>query len=409
MKWRSAVRVSSLSVGLASVGGVVRASVLGVLMFGLSLHATYYYNVTELPATLGEGDYWSGPMSDNGTYIAGGFAPSGGGDWHVVRWHYDGGQWTLTDLGVRPRISLSLKGINDSGSIAGFSREGVPVLEEAWVYTDTAGAWAELAGITTTKDNHASDINNAGVIAGYSAIPTGQGHAVVWDTNNGNQMTDLHTAVNLGSTSESVQAISATGRIAGEGYATGSPNYVAFTYDYPGGPTVNLGNIRADPPGWPNTNGMSADGNYLTGYLRGGVEHGWFHDGQTGTVVQPLPGDATLYPMKINNSGTFVGSSRDVLGAKTLVVYEDGVLRKVNDFLTAASSGWTLTGLADIHNDGRIAGSGTSPLGKARAVILVRVWFVPALTEAGVAALVILLAGLSCWRLRHRGCRVSAA
>ena len=104
-----------------------------------------------------------------------GRAATASGDEHAFLWTAATGMIDLGTFGG-PGSRSQAEGINDLGHVVGLVNDND---DRAYDWT-AAGGMIELPTLTGIESG-ASAINNAGQIAGYGDIATGDGHAVVWN------------------------------------------------------------------------------------------------------------------------------------------------------------------------------------------------------------------------------------
>lgn len=202
--------------------------------------------------TLGGAEAYAPALNDAGQVA--GYAANPDGNYHAFRWSQSAGMVDLGTLDGAP-ASKGL-GINDGGQVSGYSEPSLAPLQ-AFVWNDGAGiadlgrlgadlgsavaqaindkgmvagysdaldgnthgfAWTKGGGMVDIGtvggiDSYATLINNAGQIAGYSAVDNARGfnyHGFVWSRATG--IVDIGTLSGLGS---AVLAINASGQVAG--------------------------------------------------------------------------------------------------------------------------------------------------------------------------------------------------
>ncbi len=218
---------------------------------------------------------------------------------------YSGG--SLTDLGTLGGSYSSATGINSSGQVAGTSALASG-FNHAFVYSN--GKMTDLGtlgGIMSTG----SGINDAGQVVGQSAMIDGSTHAFIA---NHSVLTDLGT---LGGSSSFGYAINNVGQVVGQAYTTNDAAAHAFLWS--NGKMIDLGS---------------------------------------------LPGFTASTATSINDSGVVVGygyggfDSNTQLPLQHAFVYQNGAMTDLNT-LIPAGSGWTISQVMSINDNGVITGIGS--------------------------------------------------
>ena len=144
--------------------------VLLVLAGATTAHAQVGWTVTDL-GTLG-GLFGDARDINEAGHVVGEASPVTGGD-HAFLWTPSGGMVDLGTLGGAGSRSQA-EGINDAGQVVGLVNDGD---DRAFYWTAADG----MVGLPTLSgiESGARAINNAGQLAGYGDIATGDAHAVV--------------------------------------------------------------------------------------------------------------------------------------------------------------------------------------------------------------------------------------
>lgn len=86
------------------------------------------------------------------------------------------------------------------------------------------------------------------------------------------------------------------------------------------------------------------------------------------TDLGTLPGGTQSFAFGINNPGQIVGASDSSGGGLRAVIFEQGIVRDLNQ-LIPAGSGWTLISAKAVNDNGQIVGEGVLN-GQQRAFLL---------------------------------------
>lgn len=297
--------------------------------------------------------------------------------------------YTVTDLGTLPGyFSSYARAINAAGEVVGgsqtYNSAGV-VIEHAFIW-DQAHGMLDI-GTLGGPDSEATGVNASGQVAGWSSVASGgPNHAFLF--NNG-------AMTSLGPLNAFANGINSSGQIVGEGpngpfiwsntsgfqffiqgahfiggdsaYAindlgqvvgtiTGANSH-AFLYD--AGGLHDLGTL-----GGPNSDAYDINnlgqivGRALNNSNPDGEEHAFLYSAGHMADLGTFPSGHGSTAYGINNLGQVVGDANVPAGSFQAFLYEDGVMRNLND-LIPASSGWTLERAQDINDSGQIAGFGT--------------------------------------------------
>ena len=146
-----------------------------------------------LPTLEGGAQASAWDISDAGLIVGG--STDASGIWHAVRWEWSepdqstsasaseyqyGGGWQIVDLGSLGGPWTSAQGINEAGQVVGAMRDNADLVH-GFFWED--GVFNVLPSLPGDDSSFGSAINDAGLIAGSSAVATPWiSHAVVWTT-----------------------------------------------------------------------------------------------------------------------------------------------------------------------------------------------------------------------------------
>lgn len=297
--------------------------------------------------------------------------------------------YTITDLG-----NITPKGVNDTGQVAGnigehavFYRNGnvqdfgnfgggrfTSVVDinnigqilawnyninngwrtEGYIYSTITGTLEDIGSLNV--DGYATSINDAGQVVGtYTPIFNSQSHNFLYD--NG-QITDIGTWG--GRYIQYKPTINNSGKIAG----SNSLDYVGTTgyiSNLNGKGAVNIGNFGT-VYGYVNTGIYDLnDLGQAVGFSQSSVDnqtHACFYDGQKLIDLNGILGAKTSTAKLINNKGQIIGTYYDSNYVGHSYLYENGQVTLL-DRLLPEDSGWTLTSIYDLNNNGIFVGLGT--------------------------------------------------
>jgi probable HAF family extracellular repeat protein len=356
------------------------------------------YTITDLPS-LGGTNSRANSINDRG-WLAGYSNLAGNQTRHSALWR-DG---ALTDLGTLggPNSATTFSVKSNSGIVAGISQTTTPdPLGEAWSSAAfypgaTATGFINLGfmwrnGVMTAlptlggNNGFATGANSRGQVVGWAETASQDATCVppqvlqflpvVWDTKHNNQTTALPLIAS--DTSGAATAINEEGQIVG---ISGSCDQAvgrytakhAVLWDKKGNVT-DLGNIgaelwitptninhRGDVVGFGATSPDDVDGNFLEAFI-------WTKE----NGIQPLgflPGDVHSEAYGINEKRQVVGLSCDVNGACRAFIWDNGMMKDLND-LKSASYTSKLEQARDINEAGEIAGRSLDPVLGRRAFL----------------------------------------
>jgi probable HAF family extracellular repeat protein len=221
----------------------------------------------------------------------------------------------------------------------------------AFVYH--GGSAFTVLGTLGGRDSHGRDIDDAGVVYGYSTTPgvNGEWQAFIYK---GGQFENI--GEKMGTRSSLGNAINSVGQLSGH-YSVSNGSGGVFIYDTRDGTfslfPVTGGDGRLNDHGQV-VGGLSGndDGTGRAFLLAGGVVK------NLGTL-QPSHGYSRA--MSINNAGQIVGISSASWFTREderAFLYESGAMLDLNAHIPAAS-GWVLKEATDINGSGQIVGRGT--------------------------------------------------
>ncbi len=212
--------------------------------------------------------------------------------------------YEATDLGRLPGFTYSTlpRGLNDAGVVVGHCG-GSTGIHRAFVFTQAAGLTAlpPPPGATGSSSTYAVDINNVGVVAGYSESPA---HAWVYDLSSG-QFTVI--AFPAGFTGE-VRAINNLGEVVG--WMANAVELRPFYWSAATGITDPTGGLTYVDFNDINDQGLivgSHEGAAKTWNVRNGAH--------TTHATLPAPYDDRTVLESVNNLGTAAGWGRWVAGS----------------------------------------------------------------------------------------------
>lgn len=370
---------------------IARSILLGSALLAGAAHGGEHsreYRVTNL-SSLGGTVSRGNSINDRG-WVAGYSNLPGNQSRHATLWL--GG--TLFDLGTLggPNSSVPWPVKNNRGLIVGISQTSTPdPLGESWScaaffpgatgtgYTCLGFVWDRgvMKALPTLGGNNgfATGANNRGQVVGWAENtvqdPTCappqvlQFRAVVWEPGK-NRMHELPPLP--GDTSGAATAINDRGQVVGISgtcdQAVGRRT-AAHAVLWEKGKVIDIGNLggdwwntpyainqRGDVVGFASLPGDDPDNPELRAFLwtrRGGIRN-----------LGTLPGDVSSEAHGINDRGQVVGVSCDAAGSCRAFLWEDGVMRDLNDLVAPGYNG-ILTMAQDINDRGVITGRAFDP------------------------------------------------
>lgn len=316
-------------------------------------------------------------------------------------------QYQIHNLGTFGGTQSIGYGVNDQGSVAGFTRVTLNNASRGFI-SHQGGSLIDIGSIGGVE-SVARDINNQGLLTGRSRNAQGRYHAFAGNPASG--LSDLGT---LGGSHSQGNAINDNGQVAGYSNISGDAYYHAFV-GAAGGGLTDLGtlggstsyawdiNDNGDAVGYAFTSGNAASHAFIGNATEGltdlgtlGGSHSYafgvnnnarvtgysylansstaraFIGDATGGLISigSLNGQSSI-GRGINDSDRIVGRSLSSTGANHAFVWDpiDGMF-DLND-LVSDLTGWTrLTDAWDISNSGYITGYGDIVNGQQRAFLL---------------------------------------
>jgi len=332
-------------------GARTLAVALVALAWSADARAVYQYEVIDLGTVSGGSASYYGHAINNRGEVAG--TVSWGGLHHAFL--YGGGQ--MTDLGCLSGGTLSSAvDINDFGMIVGYS--GTPHGYHAFAFAN--GMMADL-GTLGGVDSFATAINNRGEIAGTAYTADQTQHVFTYCDG---VMTDLSELASFPMNYVGVHGMNDKGEITGSAF-TG--NGTVSMYVYRGGTMHSVA-----VSGWLNSDGNDInERGQITGRAWNAASEGRAVLYSEGEAVElgVLPGCSWSSGADINDWGQVVGSNGIGEEETKAFLYDRGDMYDLNA-LVSGSHAWALSAAHGINDAGWITGWGTNPAGEVHAFIL---------------------------------------
>ena len=363
MSTRPARHVKALKLLLAAVFAACLAAP------GASAQAPPRYTVTDL-----------GPFTPHGVNEVGQVAGRAIIDGRGFAVFHDGTFKTINPPGAASGEAYGVNGHGQVGGVALFCDRPADgsCQNSRWrAFVYRAGTFNVL-GTLGGSHSFGMDINDAGLVVGYSSTTMPSGDTQAFSSGGGSLE---NIGAKMGVANSTAGGVNSVGQIAGNHSINNRAG--VFIYDtrdgtfslYPvtggGGRLNDLGQIVGGLSG-------NDDGSGRAYLLSGGVVK------DLGTL---LPSHRYSRAMSLNNAGQIVGISATnwfTRGDERAFLYEGGVMLDLNA-LIPAGSGWVLNEATDINGSGQIVGRGTFN-GEKRGFLLTPTAPPVLLTEPGSAA-----------------------
>jgi len=324
---------------------VALTTALCLLTASISFAASY--DVTDL-GSLGGPDAQAYAINGNGQ-IAGYSVTSAPASKNHAFLSFDGTMTDIDDLDSPESIAY---GINTAGSIVGYAYFGAQPSKRGFIWSSTSGVLSLNPLSALHPEGEALDVNDSGVVVGWSYGDDNIPRAVRWPTG------ATGSPVNLGllpggNTSEAV-AINNAGDIVGYGDGNGFERHAILWHA--NGTTEDLGTLAGGIMSAAydiNSNG------HVAGFSDDQTGN-WHPVIWTGNGIQKLGslGGTDAIARAINDNGAVVGYARDSNGNPRAFAWSSLLgLIDLNDEIPQGT-GWVLEDAYDVNNNGLIVGIG---------------------------------------------------
>ena len=351
------------------------ALALGVLAAIPSVHAQtkkISYAITELPPWVSSNRSSANSINELGQVVGSAFTDAS--TYHACIWERVGGQWTIRDLGVPVNCPTSkANSINAFGEVSGLGF-GTGFMKG---FVHVENGLIELEGDEYPITTVASDINYDGDVCGYTKQEDPLGQAGVWERTGALTwaFTDLGVLTNCYQSqaldlNDSQQIVGKSWT--GEGGITQACLWERnmegqWGIEYP------AGELRSEAHCINNV-GQIVGTRYIDQTTINYACLWQRIDGQWTAIDlhANAPGLSESTAYEINNKGQVVGYAILEGATNTGVgfLYENGVMRNLNDFLPAGS-GWSyLNNATGINEQGQIVGFGYNVAGIQHAFLM---------------------------------------
>jgi len=300
---------------------------------------------------------------------------SGGTEIRACIWEPDGrGNWLVRDFGASDFLSdATAVGINDVGDVVG-SKPLYP--REGYFYDGLTGEFHTLPTPGEEFEPCGNRINNLGVVCGYLERGDYTICAAMWERTDG-----TWTVTNLADMFDTVQARSSANGINDNVQIVGSSSAqvndfttsMAHLWERDAGGTWTLTNLPGDCA---SASAINNRGQIVGSHSVNGSRHACIWQRVDGEwVLTDLSPFATGYPGSrgsgINESGQVLVDMINNSGSvEVACLYENGVMRNLNNFLPAAAAGSVLKRGKDINDYGQVVFFGYNPAGAHRAFLM---------------------------------------
>jgi probable HAF family extracellular repeat protein len=265
-------------------------------------------------------------------------------------------QYTIIDLGAITANGQSRGyAINNKGEVAGWS--------DGRAFFWTQGVMIDL-GTLGGSGSEARAVNDAGQVVGWSDTPQAR-HTFIWRDLNGNRRADPGEMVDLRPLPSTWQGraygINNAGHVAGWSAINPDGVYHAFRWSYNAGgwwDWFDLGNISGNPDEISIANAINNRGQVVGGSGAAGSRRAFRT--QPYSPINPLtdalpylPGGTTAEAFAVNDRGQVVGSSNTRVGTTTLT---RPALWQDNTVINLGSLGGNVARAFGINNLGHVVG-----------------------------------------------------